>query len=64
MLAGAHELLERIADVGLFSALGEGVFGDVRRQVDEGRGIEGIIETHDGYFNPASELMRGAPSGV
>jgi beta-lysine 5,6-aminomutase alpha subunit len=64
VLAGAHELLQRIADVGLFSALGEGVFGDVRRQVDEGRGTEGIVETHDGYFNPASELMRGAPSGV
>ena len=49
---------------GLFSALGEGVFGDVPRQVDEGRGTEGIVETHEDYLNPASELMRGAPSHV
>jgi beta-lysine 5,6-aminomutase alpha subunit len=64
VLSGAHELLERIAQVGLFAALGEGIFGDVRRQVGEGRGIKGIVETGEGYINPASELMRGAPSGV
>jgi beta-lysine 5,6-aminomutase alpha subunit len=62
VLRGAHELLERIADIGLFAALGEGVFGDVRRHVDEGRGMEGIVEVSDGYLNPASELMRGASS--
>jgi beta-lysine 5,6-aminomutase alpha subunit len=62
VLAGAHELLERIADIGLFAALGEGVFGDVPRQVDEGRGREGIVEVGEGYLNPASELMRGASS--
>jgi beta-lysine 5,6-aminomutase alpha subunit len=64
VLAGAHALLERIADIGLFAALGEGVFGDVPRHVDEGRGAEGIVETHEDYLNPASELMRGAPSRV
>ncbi len=64
VLQGAHELLERIADVGLFTALGEGVFGDVPRQVDEGRGAEGIVETHEDYLNPASELMQGVPSRV
>jgi beta-lysine 5,6-aminomutase alpha subunit len=62
VLAGAHALLERIAEIGLFSALGEGVFGDVPRQIDEGRGTEGIIAVADGYVNPASELMRGASS--
>jgi beta-lysine 5,6-aminomutase alpha subunit len=64
VLAGAHELLERIAEDGLFAALGEGVFGDVSRHVDEGRGAEGIVETHEDYLNPASELMRGAPTRV
>jgi len=62
VLAGAHELLERIAEIGLFSALGEGVFGDVPRQIDEGRGTEGIVAVQEGYLNPASELMRGASS--
>jgi beta-lysine 5,6-aminomutase alpha subunit len=62
VLAGAHELLERIAEEGLFAALGEGVFGDVPRQIDEGRGTEGIIEVGEGYLNPTAELMRGASS--
>jgi len=62
VLDRAHELLERIADIGLFAALGEGVFGDVHRHVDEGRGIEGIVDREEGYFNPAIELMRGASS--
>jgi beta-lysine 5,6-aminomutase alpha subunit len=62
VLAGAHELLARIAEDGLFDALGEGVFGDVPRRVEEGRGTEGIVETGEGYFNPASELMQGASS--
>jgi beta-lysine 5,6-aminomutase alpha subunit len=62
VLAGAHALLARIADIGLFSALGEGVFGDVPRQIDEGRGTEGIVAVDDGYLNPATELMRGAAS--
>ena len=33
-----------------------------RAQIDEGRGTEGIVEVAEGYFNPASELMRGASS--
>jgi beta-lysine 5,6-aminomutase alpha subunit len=64
VLRGAHELLEHIAEIGLFAALGEGVFGDVPRQVDEGRGTEGIVDTHEDYLNPVGELMRGAPSHV
>jgi beta-lysine 5,6-aminomutase alpha subunit len=64
VLKGAHELLERIAEIGLFSALGEGVFGDVHRRVDEGRGIEGIVEVAEDYLNPATELMWGASSRV
>jgi beta-lysine 5,6-aminomutase alpha subunit len=64
VLAGAHELLERIAAHGLFAALGEGVFGDVPRQVAEGRGIDGIVATGEGYFNPVAELMRETASRV
>jgi beta-lysine 5,6-aminomutase alpha subunit len=57
VLAGALELLERIAEIGLFQAIGEGTFGDVRRGLDDGRGLEGIVTVADGYFNPVVELM-------
>ena len=62
VLSGAHELLAQIAEEGLFAALGRGVFGDVHRTVDEGRGLEGVVEVADEYFNPVGELMRGASS--
>ena len=65
-LWGADDFIEvedqRIAEQGLFAALGEGVFGDVPRAIDEGRGTEGIVELQEGYFNPARELMQGASS--
>jgi beta-lysine 5,6-aminomutase alpha subunit len=60
VLAGARELLERIAEEGLFQAIDEGTFGDVSRRLDEGRGLEGIVDTEPGYFNPVVDLMREA----
>ncbi|HUH79721.1 MAG TPA: lysine 5,6-aminomutase subunit alpha [Solirubrobacteraceae bacterium] len=60
VLGGAHELLERIAGEGLFSAIEHAIFGDVSRRVDEGRGIEGIVKVNGSYFNPLLELMREA----
>jgi beta-lysine 5,6-aminomutase alpha subunit len=64
VLEGAHALLERIAETGLFKAIEDATFGDVSRHVDQGRGIEGIVVTDDGYFNPVAELMgdQGAPT--
>ncbi len=59
VLRNAHELLERIAAVGMFGAIEDGTFGDVRRRIDEGRGIEGIVATDERYYNPALELMGG-----
>jgi beta-lysine 5,6-aminomutase alpha subunit len=60
VLAGAQELLERIAQTGLLQAIEAASFGDVSRKVDDGRGIDGIVSVEDGYFNPAVELMREA----
>jgi beta-lysine 5,6-aminomutase alpha subunit len=60
VLRQAHELLERIADVGMFAAIEDGTFGDVRRHIDQGRGIDGIVATDEDYFNPAIDVMQGA----
>jgi beta-lysine 5,6-aminomutase alpha subunit len=58
VLAQAHELLERIAQTGLLRAIEDATFGDVSRGIEDGRGIEGIITTEEGYLNPVVELMR------
>jgi beta-lysine 5,6-aminomutase alpha subunit len=62
VLRGAHELLGQIAGEGLFAAIARGVFGDVSRRPQEGRGLDGVVATDEEYFNPATELMRGASS--
>jgi beta-lysine 5,6-aminomutase alpha subunit len=58
VLGGALALLERIAQTGLFEAIEAATFGDVSRRQHEGRGIEGIVDTDPGYFNPVVDLMR------
>jgi beta-lysine 5,6-aminomutase alpha subunit len=58
VLSQARVLLERIAQIGLFGAIEDATFGDVSRKLDEGRGIEGIVDTDEGYLNPVVELMR------
>jgi beta-lysine 5,6-aminomutase alpha subunit len=60
VLAGAHRLLERIAQTGLFKAVEQATFGDVSRRIDDGRGIAGIVDTEATYFNPLIELMHAA----
>jgi beta-lysine 5,6-aminomutase alpha subunit len=62
VLRDAHAILERIAEAGLFKAIEGGVFGDVSRHFEGGRGMEGIVATEEGYFNPVTDLMRGALS--
>jgi beta-lysine 5,6-aminomutase alpha subunit len=57
VLAGAHELLVQIAHTGLLRAIDEATFGDVSRGAGNGRGVEGIVEIDEGYFNPVEELM-------
>jgi beta-lysine 5,6-aminomutase alpha subunit len=60
VLREAAGLLETIERTGLFSALEAGIFGDVPRRVDEGRGGDGIVRCDDDYLNPFTELMGAA----
>jgi len=57
VLAESVGLLRRICDQGLLTAIADGTFGITRRPADGGRGLDGVIEQADGYFNPASDLL-------
>ena len=59
MLGEAVELLGRIGDEGLLTAIADGTFGITRRPPDGGRGLDGVIRQADGYFNPATEILEG-----
>jgi beta-lysine 5,6-aminomutase alpha subunit len=59
VLGEAVGLLRRICDQGLLAAIGDGTFGVTRRPPDGGKGLDGVVERADGYFNPAVAVLDG-----
>ncbi len=59
VLGKAEKLLEETADDGLWAAIGNARFGDVARQPDGGKGLDGVAARADGYFNPFLEILEG-----
>ena len=52
-------LLEDINKEGLFTALEKGIFGDVKRPKNGGKGLQGVTMKGENYINPFVELMKG-----
>ena len=52
VLNSATALLEELDREGLFNALEKGVFADIKRGRNSGKGLEGVIIKSDNYFNP------------
>ena len=58
VLNDAIELLQEIVSEGLFTALEKGIFGDVKRPKDGGKGLAGVVTKGDNYFNPFIKMMK------
>ncbi len=58
VLDNAIELIEKVESEGLFNALEKGIFGDVKRAKDGGKGLEGVVAKGSGYLNPFIDLMK------
>ncbi len=52
-------LLEEIVNEGLFTALEKGIFGDVKRPKNGGKGLAGVTAKGNNYLNPFVEIMKG-----
>ena len=59
VLKNATELLETMVKEGLFSSLEKGIFGDVKRPKNGGKGLAGVCQKGANYMNPYVELMKG-----
>ena len=57
VLDKATELLEKIEQEGLFSALEKGIFADIKRPKNGGKGLEGVCLKGEHYANPFVEIM-------
>lgn len=58
VLDKATVLLERIEQEGLFSALEKGIFADIKRPKNGGKGLDGVSAKGKNYWNPFIALMR------
>ena len=59
VLTKATNLLGEMEDIGLFGTLERGTFADIKRSRDGGKGLAGVVQKDDCYFNPFIELMKG-----
>ena len=59
VLDNATKLLENMEREGLFTALEKGIFADVKRPKNGGKGLDGVTLKMDNYMNPFVDLMKG-----
>ena len=59
VLKKAADLLKQIEKLGLFATLEKGIFADIKRPKDGGKGLAGVVMKTDNYFNPFVDLMKG-----
>ena len=55
----AIDLLEKIQQEGLFSALEKGIFADIKRPFNGGKGLSGVVKQSGKYQNPFVGEMKG-----
>lgn len=55
----AIALLRDMESEGLFSALEKGIFADIKRPLNGGKGLSGVVEKGMQYYNPFIGLMKG-----
>jgi beta-lysine 5,6-aminomutase alpha subunit len=58
VLAKAVAMLEEVHRIGLFTAIERGMFADVKRPLHSGRGLSGVLEKEEDYFNPFETELR------
>lgn len=63
VLQKASVLISWIDEVGLFEALKQKTFGDVSRDENGGKGLDGVVVKHEQYLNFFEELMMGGYDG-
>lgn len=58
VLAESVDLLERVESDGMFQVLSQGVFADVFRPRDKGKGLDGVATRSSDYYNPVEDEFR------
>ncbi len=59
VLEQTAKMLAEIEAIGLPAAIGKGMFAEISRTPRGGKGLDGVIQRADDYYNPFPELMLG-----
>jgi len=57
VLTEAEQMLATIEQIGLPAAIGKGMFAEISRTPTGGKGLDGVIQKADDYYNPFLQLM-------
>jgi beta-lysine 5,6-aminomutase alpha subunit len=57
VLNKSYNLIKEIETLGLFKTIEKGIFANIKRSIDGGKGLEGVIKKEKNYYNPFIELM-------
>jgi beta-lysine 5,6-aminomutase alpha subunit len=52
------EFLEEIKEKTLFDSIGEGMFAEVKRPKDGGKGLDGVVQKGPDYWNPFEDHFK------
>jgi len=58
VLDQAIEFLAGVEQTGLFEAMAQGHFADIKRTEDGGKGLDGVFKKDENYINPFMDKMK------
>ena len=58
VLENTHKYLRKIEEQGLMKAIGRGMFADIERDENGGKGLEGVFQKERNYFNPVFDMLK------
>ena len=53
-------LLNDVCSIGLMEAIAQGIFADISRQKDGGKGLDGVFKKGAAYSNPVMDLLESS----
>ena len=59
VLTEAEMMLAKIEEMGLKKAIEIAMFAEISRKETGGKGLDGVVDKVDEYYNPFLELMKG-----
>jgi beta-lysine 5,6-aminomutase alpha subunit len=58
VLDNVHKMLGKVESLGLMKAISRGVFADVARDQDGGKGLDGVFQKDRDYMNPVLDALK------